>query len=167
MTAQVPEDLIYCGVVMAMASCPELPVGHPRLVLVPEHELDRKEIDPIILSTACWRQYIGTWEIREGCLYLVNLRGRWKLQGSDPLFADWFSGMLRIPQGALLEYVHMGFGSVFEQELHLKVERGLVTAEQRVDNRGRKFDRKDAVWRDVGGIENRFPGSDDRSPRRG
>jgi len=161
LTAQVPEELIYQGEITVMTFCPELPEGHPRVAAVPEDELDRREIDPIIFSTACWRQYIGTWEIREGCLYLVNLRGRWKLQGSDPLFADWFSGVLRIPRGEMLEYVHMGFGSVFEQEVQVKVERGLVTAERTVDNRGKSFDRHELTWRNMPGTENRFPGDDE------
>lgn len=42
--------------------------------------------------------------------------------------ADWFSGVLRVPQGELLRYVHMGFGSVYERELHISIDKGLVVS---------------------------------------
>jgi hypothetical protein len=41
-------------------------------------------------------------------------------------FAHWYSGTLRIPQGKQLKYVHMGYGSTFERDLFLEVERGVV-----------------------------------------
>jgi hypothetical protein len=37
-----------------------------------------------------------------------------------------YSGTIRIPQGKQLEYVHMGYGSTFERDLFLDLERGVV-----------------------------------------
>jgi hypothetical protein len=114
MTAQIQELLILNGEKTSMAFCPHLPYGHPRIV---ETEADEKEPDEIsewIFSTACWRRYRGTWEIKDGKFYLVRLQGTYKLVGDDPLLADWFTGILRIPRGEELLYVHMGFGTVFE-----------------------------------------------------
>jgi hypothetical protein len=87
--------------------------------------------------TALWRGYVGTWEITHDRLYLVGLSGRLADDTEVDMsllfpeypqraFAHWFSGVLRVPQGELLQYVHMGFASVYEQELCFEVERGMV-----------------------------------------
>jgi len=80
----------------------------------------------IIFSTACWREYIGSWSIRRGKLYLTKLEGRFRLEGKEAIFADWFTGTLRIPRGKVLDYIHMGFDTVYEQEIILTVDQGLV-----------------------------------------
>jgi len=157
MTAQFPEILIIEGEERCMTFCPPIP-AHPRIVEVDVETVAREY--PHVLSTGCWRGYIGVWEIKEGRLYLVGLRGRYKLEGDEPLFADWFTGVLRIPQGEMLHYVHMGFGSVYEQELHIKVEKGLVVKSRTIDNRGKTFDEWELHWRNLPGGENRFPGDD-------
>ena len=96
-------------------------------------------------STALSRGYIGTWEILDQGqvqrLYLIRLQG--SLQDESPVsletvfpgytervFAHWFSGTLRLPQGQLLHYVHGGFGSCYEQDLLIDVTRGVVTAKR-------------------------------------
>jgi hypothetical protein len=58
------------------------------------------------------------------------------LSGDEPLFAEWVSGVLRIPRGELLQYVHMGFESVYERELHLRVEAGVVLESNTVESAG-------------------------------
>src|SRR5574341_1496175 len=105
-------------------------------------------------SMAFWRGYVGTWELREGLFYLLGLTGRYKLIGDGPLLADWFSGVIRIPRGNLLHYVHLGFGSVYGEEIHVKIERGEVTASRIVDNRGKDVDPSDLGWRNLPGSEN-------------
>ena len=75
----------------------------------------------------------------EDRLYLVGLSGT--IEGGadatlatifpdfpDRVFAHWYSGTIRIPQGKQLEYVHMGYGSTFERDLFLDIERGVVVA---------------------------------------
>jgi hypothetical protein len=51
-----------------------------------------------------------------------------------PLKADWFSGVIRLPKGKELQYVHMGFGSIYERDHFIKIEEGKVVAEKIVDN---------------------------------
>ncbi|GAP62533.1 hypothetical protein ARMA_0956 [Ardenticatena maritima] len=136
MTAQVHEKLIYEGEELSMAFCPPLPEDDPRIKQRTLEEL--QACDPIITSTACWRGYIATWEIKNGKFYLVDIEGRYKLTTDTPIFADWFSGVLRIPLGNMLHYVHMGFASVYEEELYIKIEKGVVVATKRVDNRGKE-----------------------------
>jgi len=60
--------------------------------------------------SALWRGYVGTWEIKDERLYLIDLRGQLKNGQSGSLdeifpgfagrvFAHWFTGRLRAPQG--------------------------------------------------------------------
>jgi hypothetical protein len=125
MTAQIPEQLILDGARVGMTSCPPLPTGHPRLVEV-ARERPRTDAGSLASSTACWRKYIGTWEVRHERLYLTALVGSHELTPGDPLPAAWVTGVLRIPRGEPLRYVHMGFESVFERELQLRIEHGVV-----------------------------------------
>lgn len=150
MTAQAPEHIILDGTLMQMTFCPPLP---PEEFLEVDHDA--------VVTTSCWRGYIGTWAVRGGQLWLVNLTGRLRLAVPGPLLADWFSGVLRIPQGKRLHYVHMGFGSVYETEVHVKVEHGVVTERRAFDNRGREHDLARLGWENLPGGENRFRGDSD------
>ena len=159
MTAQACENLIIDGEETSMAFCPPVPFDDPRIVEVDEDDV--KENDSFVFSTACWRGYIGTWEIKDGRFFLNGLRGRFKLTVDEPIFADWFTGVLRIPRGERLQYVHMGFGSVYEEELHIKIEEGRVITSRVIDNRGKKIDASSLSTQNLPGGENRFPGDDD------
>ena len=46
----------------------------------------------------------------------------------ERVFAHWYSGTIRVPQGRQIEYVHMGFGSTYESDLFIDLERGVVVA---------------------------------------
>ena len=46
--------------------------------------------------------------------------------GHEKVFAHWFTGELRCPQGAQLEYMHMGYGSVYEYDLLMDVKQGVL-----------------------------------------
>ena len=95
--------------------------------------------------TANWRGYVGEWEIVDGRLYLVALEGHMK-DGSEAtletifpefpnrVFAHWYTGTIRVPQGKLLEYEHMAYESVYERDLILTLEKGcLVSSEVHVN----------------------------------
>ena len=161
MTAQIHERLILDGENTTMAFCPPFPEDHPRIIDRHAEGLPGDGADAGCYSTACWREYQGTWEIEDGKFYLRRLVGRFRLRSNEPIFADWFSGMLRIPRGECLQYVHMGFGSIFEEELHIKIEKGVVTSSKVIDNRGMQADRRDLALRNLPGSENRFPGDDE------
>ena len=162
MTAQIHEVLFIDGEQMSMAFCPPLPTDHPRIV-AEDFEMVAKRSDEhrILFSTACWRGYQGTWKIENGRLFLVKLEGRYRLDGSEPLLANWFTGVLRVPRGEQLRYVHMGFGTVFEMEIHVKIENGVVVASRTIDNRGKQHDPHGLAMRSLPGSENRFPGDDE------
>lgn len=97
-----------------------------------------KPVYRVVKSSALTRGYVGTWKIKGGRLYLVKLKdGADKNARSclaeyfpdhpDRVFAEWYSGKLRLPQGDLLKYVHGGYLSIYESDMFLTVEKGIVT----------------------------------------
>ena len=137
MTSQIHEELIYEGEHTSMVCCPDLPQHHSRCVELSGN--DAKANDPhgwYLSSTACYRGYYGTWEVNERRFYLLNLEGRFRLVGKDPLFADWFSGVLRVPRGELLQDIRSRSNSQYEQELLVHIDHGIVTQTSLIDNRG-------------------------------
>jgi hypothetical protein len=128
MTAQIAEKLHYDGEAHAMCDNPLW--EYFRLAgIEPNFESD---------CTALWRGYVGTWEILDGRLYLVGLNGTLK-NGStatvatffpnnpERVFAHWYSGELRLPRGKMLKYVHMGYASVYEEDVFIFIDKGVVT----------------------------------------
>jgi hypothetical protein len=83
---------------------------------------------------------VGTWEIIEILgverLYLVGLSAHKTYEelvgisdlfpGYDKVFAHWFTGELRCPQGALLNYVHGGYASTYEYDLLMDFKQGVL-----------------------------------------
>jgi len=156
MTAQFHEHLILDGELTSMACCPPLPGKHPRIIDRHAEGLPGDDADVGCYSTACWREYIGTWEIKDGKFYLCRLVGRYRFRDKEPIFANWVSGTLRIPQGERLHYVHMGFGSVYEEDLLIKIKKGLVVSRQVLDHRGETFDRWSAGMMNLPGMGDDF-----------
>lgn len=149
MTAQAHEKLILDGEHTSLACVPPLPFDHPRLRRRKLNVISRpslaagieltpdQEIALVTESTACTRGYIGSWQIVSDRFHLLRVEGHYKLVGSDPLFADWFTGCLRVPAGEKLHYVHHGFATVYAEELFIEVEKGVVVERFRQDNRHR------------------------------
>lgn len=157
MTAQFHENLILNGEETSMAFCPPLPKNDPRIIELKEDEV----VDTIVFCTACWREYIGTWEIKHDKFYLSDIAGRYKLLEAAPILADWFTGILRIPKGKMLCYVHMGFGSVYEEEIHIKIKHGIVVNSKIIDNRNKDIIKKILKRNNFPGFENSFDGDDE------
>lgn len=134
MTDQVKEKLMYEGVEFSMEQCPSFPENDPRIKQLNHHEINDPE--GFIFSTACWRRYISTWEIKDNKFYLVDIIGIYKLIDDLPILADWFSGVIKVPGGDLLSLnVQMGFKLEYEKELHLKIDRGKVVESKIIDYR--------------------------------
>jgi hypothetical protein len=126
MTAQVHETLILDGRRVGMAT--ELPIPEEHARIGRGEDWDRLPI------TACWRNYVGTWEIDDGLLYLRRLRGKYRVIGREPILADWVTAELRVPRGQVIQAVHGGFATLTEEDLFIAVEAGRVTGERVVRN---------------------------------
>ena len=127
MTAQHPERMMIDGRPRAMCSEP-LSSYFALLGAQPRFEST---------CTALWRGYVGHWELIDRRLYLVRVDGRLE-DGSEAslatffpkypqrVFAHWYTGTLRIPEGRELEYVHAGYASVYERDQLIRVVRGVT-----------------------------------------
>ncbi len=100
--------------------------------------------------TANWRGYTADWIIADNTLILVGFNGH--LAEEDPKFgrqigmemfglssgqrmkATWFTGELRVQDGRMLEYVHAGWGTIYEREIILTIEDGQLVDEAVKDN---------------------------------
>jgi len=60
-------------------------------------------------------------------------------QNPGRVFASWATGVLRIPQGKLLHYEHMAYGSQYERDLLLTVREGRVVETEVVDNTSKPY----------------------------
>lgn len=142
-TAQVPERLIIDGKPRAIG-------GQPLYRLLASRRMSLKHESPIY-TTACHRGYRGTWELRNGRLYLVhlNLVGHKELPfppeflgkvlraipaATLPVHACWFNGSIRVPLGpALIESFHGLGGSWFQKIRVLSFKTGVLVRDRVVD----------------------------------
>lgn len=140
MTAQIAETIYFHGKRHALCAAPledYFALAGARPDFAPPH-------------TACWRGYVGSWEFLDERLYLTDISGSTG-DGTDvsletvfpgfpkQVFAHWFSGTLRLPRGKLLDYVHMGYASVYEEDVLVDVEKGVIQ-QVRVRCNGRSND---------------------------
>lgn len=133
MTAQAGERLFYKGEENWIASEP-----------LNQYLQNRKDIKFISPSTACWRGYFGQLEINDNKLYLIALKAylegyrevdlNYLFPKQKQIIADWFSGKIKVPQGEMLDYVHMGYASLYERDLILEIKNGGLVNEYVVEN---------------------------------
>jgi len=88
-------------------------------------------------SPTCWRGYYGKWELKENELYLINFRGyldgfdevdlNYLFPLQDEVFAGWFNGIIKVPQGKVIEWNKTLNASIHQEYLHLSFENGILT----------------------------------------
>ena len=133
MTIQAGDILSYNGEKTTIATEPLKPYLETR-----------SDVSFIFKSTALVRGYIGTWKIKNKKLYLVSLIGfiesnekvdlEYLFPNKTEVFANWFSGDIRIPQGKLHEKINLGYESVFEKDLIFTFNEGILISETVKDN---------------------------------
>jgi len=150
-TAQLCERLIIRDSTYALASTPLEPLldstGHRPIFYF---------LGLATHSSDCWRDYVATWKIDRDSLWLAAIEVQCVKDTSGakdkpyehvfcsvpvdsfvpgakaPACASWYTGLLRVPKGNRVRYVHMGFGSIYERELHISVESGRVTRTEEI-----------------------------------
>lgn len=118
-TAQVPDRIIWEGKTYSLLCNPLGPYFQ-------EYPDKRPQGG---FSTALWRGYVATFEIINNQLYLTEIitdpfaeyrEDSISLQknlveeifpGQKKVKVDWFTGLLVIPRGRMINYVHMGYSS--------------------------------------------------------
>jgi len=140
-TAQYPDKIVYKGKEYSLHSNP--------MEAYFEKNPSKKPQGGVI-SSALWRGYVATFEIADGSLLLkdVEIQVPEKEHGyvfksvlekvvpsGTRLKIDWFSGLLVLPEGKIVNYVHMGYGSTYERYTLLAVEKGAFKAERNYDHK--------------------------------
>ena len=91
-------------------------------------------------STGLWRGYVATFEIIENQLYVKDVQIQiynekdksfeW-ISVIDEIFPglserkiDWYNGILTLPYGELITYVHEGYSSTFENYILIEIADG-------------------------------------------
>lgn len=128
MLPQVPERLTYEGKRI------DLPFEQP---LEAWFEQSGNRPDFAVPHTALWRGYVASWELRKGKLYLTSIEGmltngrQATLQTVFPdatgdIFAHWYSGSFRLPEGELPGTICIGYSPVYGRYLVLTIENGIL-----------------------------------------
>jgi len=105
------------------------------------------------VNTACYRGYWASWKVVNDKIYLKDIQSPSQIRskkendsdepisamqklfpGQTEVFADWVNGTLKIQSGGLLEYIHMGYESLFETNIYLKFENGILIEEKTIKN---------------------------------
>lgn len=149
-TAQEPDLLIYNGKTYSLFSNP-LESFYEK----DESKRPKFRVKPNVSSSANWRGYVATWRIIDNKLYLTEINS-WFCSSSiktkngcrrvtlqelfgkkivgNKVFASWVSDDLRVPDGEQLQYVHMGYGSIYERNITFGVKNGKVIKQEIIDN---------------------------------
>lgn len=140
MTAQLTNNILIEGHEYSLASEP----------LKPYLEENNIAIEGYI-NGSC-NGYLSDWDITDNKLYLIDVFPCYtdevgeKIMSMENLFpeqekvfAKWYSGEITIQKGELLNYVHMGYESTYEEHVYIKIEDGIVVDSRVEDNRGKEF----------------------------
>lgn len=132
-TAQYPDKIIYNGKEYMLHSNPLEPYFE---------KFPGKRPKSGVMSSALWRGYVATFEIADEKLVLKDIEiqvpkksgesfeTEWKsalstvFPGNRKTVIDWFLGLLVIPNGEIVNYVHMGYGSTYENYILLEIAAG-------------------------------------------
>lgn len=127
MSAQTPEELIFEGEKHQMFTEP-----------LEDYREQGGKLPEFVFSMTCLsRRYVGTWEIVNDSLYLIAIHAELAsgeaadLEALFPgcgatVFADWYSGTIRLPQGKVLKREYIGYCDVYERDLLLEFEKGVL-----------------------------------------
>lgn len=129
-TAQVPDKLIYKGQEYSLFSNP----------LEPFFE-EHPDLRPTCTSTALWRGYVATFEIQDNQLVVKDVvipdydKGDCSIfkilfPNQEKVVITWLTGILTLPIGDMVEYVHMGYGSTFNQYKLMYIQEGNLIEER-------------------------------------
>ncbi|MEQ1646102.1 MAG: hypothetical protein ABL959_21805 [Pyrinomonadaceae bacterium] len=142
-TAQAPDKIWYEGKLYDMQTNPMEPYFAKNPGMRPNKRNG---------SSALVRGYLATFEVVNSGLFLRDIeviarepKGGGVVYTSvidevvparQKMKIDWFDGLLVLPHGKLVNYVHMGYGSTFENYILLEIAAGNL-------KRSKSFDHKE------------------------
>jgi len=100
------------------------------------------------------RGYVATFEIKDNQLYVKDIevlvatkneKGEDKFNlksirneifpNQEFIKVDWMTGLLILPSGSVVNYVHLGYGSTYEHYTILEIENGNFKNEQQLEHK--------------------------------
>lgn len=136
-TEQEPDLLIYNSEIIKI-------IEFPLEVLIKKDSRIKEKLtdESNCISSACWRQYIGTWKIENDSLFLIRLKDcceykKIKLDTifeskdikNDKVFAFWYSNNIYAGFGKISDLLNTEniFEPIYEKRINLKLNKGIVT----------------------------------------
>ncbi|KKP52834.1 MAG: hypothetical protein UR43_C0010G0025 [candidate division TM6 bacterium GW2011_GWF2_33_332] len=148
-TAQISDKIIYKGKTYKLHCNPLESYFNKNPDKRPKSE---------IMSTALWRGYVATFKIKNKQLFLKDIKvmvsgknsyKKWKsvikevFPNQKEIKIDWFTGLLVLPYGKRINYVHMGYGSTYENYILIELDNGNFNKEKKFDyNKYEEFKEK-------------------------
>ena len=150
-TSQYPDIITYNGTEYDLNSNPLEPYFDINYVT-----------RPTASSSALWRGYVGYFEIIDNELYLTDMKIPGKTiynngvseETWDSIFkiyfpkqekvkVDWFSGILVLPHGRIVKYVHQAYLTTFSEYWLLEIENGCFNESRKYNNKEfEKFEKR-------------------------
>lgn len=145
-TAQIPDKVTFRGIEYSLNSNPLEPYFEKFPDKRPENGMT---------STALWRGYIAYFEIIDEKLFVTDIKilvadeesdGKYKwvsafqhvFSDKNPVKVDGYTGILILPHGEMIDYVHMGYASTYSDYWLLEINKGDF-------NEARKYNNKEFV----------------------
>jgi len=143
-TSQMADKIIYKGQEYSLNTNPLEKFFEKKPDLRPKSD---------IMSTALWRGYIGTFEIEDNQLFVKDIvvmdedtikgshKSNWKsvfnqvFPDQKAVKVDWLTGLLVIPNGKIVNYVHMGYASTYENYVLLEIDKGDLIQEKSMNSK--------------------------------
>lgn len=136
-TAQIPDKILYEGTEYKLYSNPlnDFFKKNPEKF----HIISNRST---IVSSALWRGYVATFEIKNNQLWVKDIKVQTGLKEWESVIDEVFpneesrrmeeySNLLILPYGKMLNYVHMGYASTYERYILLKIESGKLIDNKR------------------------------------
>ena len=143
-TAQISDIIIYNGKKYPL-------INHPMQVYFDQYP-DKFPTGGLIL-TSNWRRYIAKFEVINKQLFLIDieifvedtLNEEYPIKlksvmneifpNQKVLKIDWMAGLLVLPYGKLINYVHFGYNSTYEHYLLLEFQKGNLVKKRHLTNK--------------------------------
>ena len=145
-TAQYPDKIIYDGRKYDL-------IVNPMEIYF--NNFPERRPQASLRSTALWRGYIATFEIIQNELWIVDIKievrtsdigakkftSKWVsvinecLNGNSRMKVNWYNGLLITPYGEMVNYVHMGYASTYENYFVLEIHNGNLKRELNMNYR--------------------------------
>jgi hypothetical protein len=140
-TAQAPDRIFYDGKEYSLHTNP-----------MESYFARYPEKRPVTLakSSGLWRGYVATFVFEMNVLFLEDIEietmggkydDSWKsvrgqiIPKDEELMIDWFTGILILPYGELVKYVHGGYESTYSNYILLEINRGILTDKRTFDHK--------------------------------